>query len=128
MFMDEVAHLGTLVLQQDPMLVIVVKAGFQNNGKNGWGGRGDGPGARQAALRLGGPKNRRSCSLCHKMINSGNGPKRMTSSEMPQCQKAKHINTMWKLLFCITPPQRYLVLHWEAIFFIIWFLIHLLFF
>ena len=29
--MDEVAHLGTLVLQQDPMLVIVVKAGFQNS-------------------------------------------------------------------------------------------------
>ena len=50
-------------------------------------------------------KNRRSCPLRHKMISSGNGPKRMTSSEIPQCQKAKHINTMWKLLFYITPPR-----------------------
>ena len=29
--MDEIAHLDTLILQQDPMLVIVVKAGFQKS-------------------------------------------------------------------------------------------------
>ena len=31
MFMDEIAHLDTLILQQDPMLVIMVKAGFQKS-------------------------------------------------------------------------------------------------
>lgn len=65
----------------------------------GWkGGMGWEPGRQHLGLEAL-SKNRRSCSLCHQMINSGNGPKRMTSSEMPQCQKAKDINTMWKLLF-----------------------------
>lgn len=73
-------------------------------GENGWGRRGgDGPGARQATLRLGGPKNRRNCSLCHKMSIQEMDPRGWPHLRCPHAKKLKTYPS--EAAFCNTPPE-----------------------